>query len=203
MAKDLPYLPMYKNVQPLFDKIAAAKAPETFTQSFLSSTLGFASTNDRPLIPLLKTLGFLDSAGKPTTEYGLLKNKSTARAGIAEAIRRAYEPLFAANENAHALTMEELKGLISQVAGTDEGMTGRIAGTFNALVKCADFAVAPKGDKQILKAVEKTEGLTTEADSEGGALRPEFHYNIQVHLPSNASEETYLSIFNALRRVFR
>ena len=34
-------------------------------------------------------------------------------------------------------------------------------------------------------------------------LRPEFHYNIQIHLPSNATEEVYLSIFNALRKTFQ
>jgi hypothetical protein len=33
-----------------------------------------------------------------------------------------------------------------------------------------------------------------------GGIRPEFHYNIQIHLPSNATEETYLNIFNALRK---
>ena len=34
-------------------------------------------------------------------------------------------------------------------------------------------------------------------------LRTEFHYNIQVHLPANGTEEVYLNIFNALRRVFQ
>ena len=34
-------------------------------------------------------------------------------------------------------------------------------------------------------------------------LRTEFHYNLQVRLPSNGTEETYLNIFNALSKPFR
>jgi len=41
-----------------------------------------------------------------------------------------------------------------------------------------------------LKAVERT------------SLRPDFHFNIQIHLPANGTEDTYLNIFNALRRTF-
>jgi hypothetical protein len=33
-------------------------------------------------------------------------------------------------------------------------------------------------------------------------LRTEFQYVIQVQLPSNGTEETYLNIFNAIRKTF-
>ena len=46
--------------------------------------------------------------------------------------RRGYSPLYEANEDAHNLPFEQLKGLIAQVSGTEEGMTKLIAGTFNA-----------------------------------------------------------------------
>jgi hypothetical protein len=36
-----------------------------------------------------------------------------------------------------------------------------------------------------------------------GSLRPDFHYNLKIHLPANGSEEVYLNIFNALRKVFQ
>jgi hypothetical protein len=47
--------------------------------------------------------------------------------------------LYEANEAAHTLNSEGLKGLVAQVSGTEEQMTKLIAGTFNALVKLADF----------------------------------------------------------------
>jgi len=201
MAQELPYLPSYKNVELLFSKIAAAKQPDAFTTRYLSETLGLKSAGDRALITLLKTLGFLDSAGRPTTTYGHLKNPKLARAALAKAVRSAYEPLYAANERVHELSPQDLNGLISQVAGTDSGITTKIAGTFRALAKSADFnAHSPQFE-------EKPDDVDKEGKSDSvrshSKLSPEFHYNIQVHLPSNATEETYLNIFNALRKAFQ
>jgi Family of unknown function (DUF5343) len=143
MPTSLAYLSSNKNVGELFAKIASAKVPPKFTHAFLGQTVGLKGTNDRSLIPLLRTLGYLDQSGTPTSKYAELKNPAIAKSSIGQAIRAAYAPLFAADENAHLLTGEKLKGLISQVAGTDEDMTARIASTFNALVKLADFS-APR-----------------------------------------------------------
>ncbi len=66
MPVQLPYLSSYKNVLPLFDKIATARIPDTFHHKFLLDTIGLKSTDDRPLIPFLRTLGFVDASGKAT-----------------------------------------------------------------------------------------------------------------------------------------
>jgi len=209
MAATLPYLASYKNVGTLFDKIAAAKIPEAFSQPYLYQTLGLKSKADRGLIPLLRSLGFIDAAGKPTADYAALKNRSLARAAIAAAVRRAYAPLFEANENAQALAGEELRGLVAQVAGTDDDMTSKIVGTFNALLRISDFNAKPAESEESEDEDEEenaTDQLTSSSDRRPplvAPLRPEFHYNIQVHLPSNATEDVYLSIFNALRRAFQ
>jgi hypothetical protein len=210
MAKELPYLPSYKNVETLFKKIATAKQPDAFTHQFLSEVVGLKSTADRPLITLLRSLGFLDSSGKPTPSYALLKNHTKARTAIANGVRTAYAGLFAANEKANELTSEEIKGLIAQVAGTDEGMTSKIAGTFNTLVKLGDFSAQASAELLTDKSAENETGA--QADKQpapptiplaGKGMRPDFHYNIQIHLPANATEETYLSIFNAIRKAFK
>jgi hypothetical protein len=207
MASELPYLPSYKNVELVFTKIAGAKQPDTFTQRFLMDTLGLKSVGDRALITLLKTLGFLDPGGRPTAQYGSLKNPSLAKASIAQATRQAYEPLFAANEKANELAPNVLSGLISQVAGTDSGITSKIAGTFRALVKCGDFAATPPSVESEAEEMgdggeESPETVKGNAAVQG-KLSTDFHFNIQVHLPTNATEETYLNIFSALRKAFK
>lgn len=206
MAKELPYLPTYKNVEELFKRIASAKQPDTFTTRFLSETLGLKATGDRPLITLLKALGFLDPGARPSPTYAALKNPSEAPRAIGLAIRRAYEPLYSANENAHTLPQQDLRGLVAQVAGTDSGITSKIAGTFNALVKLASFAPTPDAHgEEDGDSVEQGEDRDDDAElrlRRPPPLRHEFHYNLQIHLPSNATEETYLNIFNALRKSF-
>ena len=201
MAQELPYLPTYKNVETLFSKIAAAKQPDAFTTRYLADTLGLKGTGDRALIALLKTLGFLDPGGRPTAAYANLKNPKTAKVAIADAVRKSYEPLFSANEKAHELSPNDLSGLISQVAGSDSAMTTKISGTFRALAKLADFSGAMPEKPTKDEDKEKDEEEVTKHRRSG--ISPEFHYNIQVHLPTNATEETYLNIFNALRKAFK
>jgi hypothetical protein len=201
LAKDLFYLASCKNMGTLFEKILTAKAPEAFTTSFLTDTIGLKSTSDRPLINLLKKLGFLDGGGRPTETYGLLKNKEVAGAAIADGIRKLYAPLFEANEKANELPPEGLRGLISQVTGSEQNIVTQIAYTFNALVKNADFSKAVKG-KNSLPDENKDDKDKGAGDAKLSTMRTDFHFNIQVHLPANGTEETYLNIFNALRRTF-
>jgi len=211
VAKDLPYLPTYKNVGALFEKIEKAKVPDVFTVRFLTDTIGLKGTGDRQLITLLKKLGFLDSAGKPTPEYNRLKNKSTAKAAIADGIKIAYAPLYEANEDAHNLPNDELKGLIAQVSGTEETMTRLITGTFNALGKSADFkAITSAADdpsesdegksEENANTNKKEDKLPKESEKSQSKFNPDFRFNIEIHLPSNGTEETYLAIFSALRK---
>lgn len=207
MAVSLPYLPSNKNLPVLFDKIASAKVPDTFGREFLQTTIGLKGSNDRPLIPLLRNFGFIDQSNAPTPSYRILKGERR-RIALANGIKQAYGPLFDADQDAHKLSGEKLKSLVSQVAGTDDDLTSRIAATFSALTKLADFESELSTDVKDSSVDDLKE---REPDRNSGAydkgklngLRAEFHYNIQVHLPSNGTEEIYLNIFSALRKTFQ
>jgi hypothetical protein len=206
MPISLPYLASNKNVATLFSKIASAKIPAKFTHDFLTTTLGLKANGDRPLIPLLRNLGFLDQSNTPTPSYALLKGDKRSVA-IAGGVKAAYEPLFHSDEAAYELLGDKLKSLVSQVAGTDDDMTSRIAATFSALAKLGDFkgASVSKTEEKKSAEVEENGGEAMREDASRGrvkGLRTEFQYVIQVQLPSNGSEETYLNIFNAIRKTF-
>src|SRR5262245_6204681 len=143
MPVPLPYLSSNKNLGTLFEKIASAKIPPKFTHDFLQTTIGLKGTNDRPLIPLLRNMGFIDQSGTPTASYSLLKG-DRRKAAIAQGVHAAYGPLFSADERADELTGDKLKSLVAQVAGTDDDMTARIASTFASLAKLGDFSAETK-----------------------------------------------------------
>jgi hypothetical protein len=197
MPKDLFYLGSYKNVGKLFETIETAKAPEAFTTRFLADVIGLKSAADRNLINMLKKMGFIDASGRPTETYGLLKNKDVSGAAIADGLKKAYAGLFEVNERVNELSLDQLKGLVSQVTGSDKNLVNQIAYTFNAIAKKADFSKTTAKKKE--DEVDEGTLLTKLPPSE---LRKDFHFNIQVHLPANGTEETYLNIFNALRRTF-
>lgn len=215
MRRDFPYVLVPGKISELFRRISDAKVPDSFSHSYLKDTLGFKSTNDRPLISLLKNLGFLDQSGNPTSRYRELKNDKSKGAAVAAGLKEAFGPLFDANERAHELSAEDLKGLIAQIAGTDRDMTSRISSTFNALLAEADFNAVLEVPRNLEEEAppNDTSGLAVKNDhmvkipesvaAKAGSANPEFHFNIQVHLPNNGTEETYLNIFNALREAFR
>lgn len=151
-------------------------------------------------------MGFIDQSGTPTQLYRLLKGHNR-RGALADGMRRAYAPLFDSDQDAQKLPSDRLKSLIAQVAGVDADATSRISGTFSALAKLADFDAEASGNE----IHNRTEIPIIDAEGEANfgekskpkGLRTEFHYNLQIHLPANGNEETYLNIFNAIRKTFQ
>jgi hypothetical protein len=69
-----PFMNAHGLVTKIFDKIIEASQPERFTLDFLKTKLGFDSGSSRPVIPLLKKLGFIGSDGAPTPLYAKFEN---------------------------------------------------------------------------------------------------------------------------------
>lgn len=69
MATAPPYMASVKNLPAILLRIREAGAPPRFSNEFLKNSLGFASSNDRGVIAVLKQLGFLTSDGAPTQRY--------------------------------------------------------------------------------------------------------------------------------------
>jgi len=78
MALIASYLMTTKNLEPFFNSLITAKAPDVFNQKFLEN-LEFKSTNDRLYIGLLKGLGFLDPNGTPTERYFKFLDQSQSK----------------------------------------------------------------------------------------------------------------------------
>jgi hypothetical protein len=91
-----------------FNAILDAQPPERFSIKFLEG-LGFANTNDRLLIGILKDLGFLNADGVPQQRYYQFMDRSRAPVVVAEAIREAFSDLFAVSAQANALPPADVK----------------------------------------------------------------------------------------------
>jgi len=97
---EYPYMMSNNKIAPIIEKIQTAAKPPKFTLEFLR-TIGFSSTNDRAVIPVLKKLGFLSDDNVPTLYYDQLRDKTTSRIIMASRIRDFYSDLFAVNVNIH------------------------------------------------------------------------------------------------------
>ena len=195
---DYPYMMSNNKIAPIISKIQTAAKPPKLTLEVLRS-IGFSSTNDRAVIPLLKKLSFLSEDGVPTSYYDQLRDKTTSRTIMASRIRELYSELFAINVKINEDSEANIKGAISRVTGKDDVGVTRIFNTFKALCDVADFNIEIiEKETPIINSENdvRSEAITLKTDTPTSTA---FHYNIQIHLPATTDISVYNAIFKSLK----
>ena len=199
------YLPSVGNLPSIMVKVVEGSAPEKFTQAHLKG-IGFRSSNDRAVIPLLKSLGFLASDGTPTERYHDYRDQSRSRAVMGEALLEAYQDLFTINENPTSADRDAIRGKFKSTHNCSDALAEFQARTFFALLALADLDAARVGTVQVVPT-ETSQATTQVDDPAATAVSPvppkptslRLRYNIEVHLPSTKDVDVYNAIFKALR----
>jgi hypothetical protein len=196
-------------VPKILAKIEEAKRPDRFTQDFLGTKLGHASGSAKPIIPLLKRMGFLKSDGSPTALYDRFRNSDTQGAAVAQGIRNAYSELFERNKYAGDLAKDKLKALIMEVTGAahDDRTLELTLSTFSKLKELADF------DAETEPEAERSDGKLVPAGNDGEPLVPaaqraanelesvglNLAYTVNIVLQETTNPEVFNSIFKSLK----
>lgn len=209
MALPTAYMTSVKNLPGILSAIQQAKAPERFTQRFLES-LEFKSNSDRLIIGLLKALRFIDDQGKPTSRYFEYLDQSQSERVMAEAVREAYDDLFQVNTSAQKLSKQDVINKFKTLSqgSIGESVLDKMAMTFTALVKLADFEqAAPRTAKAKASEAEAETELTEDktkheiSSKERRIVTRELgglHYNIQIILPESRDPQVYDALFRSL-----
>jgi len=203
MAKDYPYMVSNNKIAPILKSIQEAEKPKKFTHEFLKK-LGYTSSNDRAIIPLLKRLGFLLGNGAPTEYYDSIRDGTKSAYVLGDRIRALYSELYSINTKIHGATERTIKGAISRVSGKDAKTVGRYYATFKALTAIAEFVPPPviekEEEKEEEEKVKREEGVEVEPPAEEKPPRElDFYYNIQIHLPATTDIAVYNAIFKSLK----
>lgn len=209
MPAQLPYMVAPGLIPKILTKIEEAKRPDRFTQDFLGTKLGHSSGSAKPIIPLLKRMGFLNSDGTPTALYDRFRNADTQKGAVAQGIRNAYADLFERNKYAGDLPKDKLKSLVMEVTGGahDDKTVECTVSTFTKLKELADF------DAELSETKEPSEGKLVPAPKTGesqigeaqrGAAELEsvglnLAYTVNIVLPETTNPEVFNSIFKSLK----
>ncbi len=197
MALPSSYFTSAKNLVAILDQIQKGQVPPKFTYDHLKQ-LGFPSSNDRPIIPVLKSVGFLDANGTPQERYRRFKNASEAKRVLAEGVREAYADVFAIDEAANKLPPDQLRGIFARLSGKGEGVSDKMALTFRALVEQADFS-RPTED---VEQEEEVGGEDTGANADRRQVLSKtltLRHDVHVHLPVSDDIKVYDAIFRSIR----
>ena len=197
------YLVSTKNLNDILNKIVDGVAPPKFNLDHLKS-MGFTSSADRGIIPLLKDLGFISGEGAPLQRYHAYRDRSRSKAVMAEALRNAYEDIFHIREIPTPADRSAVEGLFKSKHNSTDKVAQLQAMTFYALLTLADMkapaptALIPETAK-IDTSEEEKAPVSDPVTEQVSRLNTELHYTIQVHLPATKDIEVFNAIFRSLR----
>jgi Family of unknown function (DUF5343) len=202
MALTNSYVQVYGQLGDIFKKICDGQAPSKFSIQHLKD-IGFASSNFRAVIPLLKALGFLSPDGTPSQRYSDYRNSAQSRKVMGEALRDAYGDLFTIKASPTAADRALIEGKFKSTHNATPNTAKLMGSTFYALLALADLSPgeSSSGAKKIEQKKEEvsvTAGLDSSA-KESSKHRPTLHYNIQIHLPATKDVEVFNAIFKSLK----
>lgn len=197
---DFSYTTNPARIRLLFDKIKSSGIPDKVTQKILEAW-GLKSKNDRPLLTILKSIGFVDSSGTPTDHWAAFRGAS-GPAVLAQAIRSSYSSLFQLYPDAHQKDNEALRNFFSTHTSVGAGTLNFMVGTFRALCDIADFQVGPveipsaEATSARAKLAEPAARAVSVPSSSGFTI----NVNIQLTLPATDNPAIYENLFAAMKK---
>jgi hypothetical protein len=199
---DYIYMSNPAKIKSLLDKIQIVGVPDKLTIKSLES-MGFKSTNDRPLLSIMKELGFISSSGQPEKRWLDYRNKSIAPKVLAEAIKNHYESLFQLYPDAHLKDNEALRNFFSTHTKVSSNTLDFIVRTFKAVSEIADF-----NDLESIKSsassndngspiVQSDPKIQISKSQRSGMT---ININVQLTLPEGADSDTFDAFFKAMNK---
>lgn len=197
---DFPYMTNAKNLKAVLERVQGAGTPPKFTLEFLK-TLGYTSSTDRPVIGVMKGLGFLTPDGVPTQRYNDYRNGAKSGHALAEGLREGWSAVFLADQKAHEKNPAQLTELFKSASGKGEAVARKMATTFKVLCDLATWTgSAPVEEKQ---EANNGSGKTSldESPLPPGEVKTglSLHHDVHVHLPATSDVSVYTAIFRALK----
>jgi len=193
------YMPSVKNLSAILEKIVSGTAPSKFSADHLKN-IGFPSSNDRAVIPLLKDLGFLTGDGAPTKRYHEYRNSAQSRRILGEALKDAYEDIFHVNAKPTKADRSAVAGVFKSVNNVNDRLAEIQTATFLALLDKADVG-GEKGGRKPPEEETQQEQPAHGSEASSGATARTLHlrHNVEVHLPATKDIEVYSASFKALK----
>ncbi|MEO3406400.1 DUF5343 domain-containing protein [Mucilaginibacter sp. CAU 1740] len=201
MAAEIPYLSIPGSIVKILEKVKEAQTPESFSQDFLKTKLGFNGGNYMRFISWAKKTGLLTQDGVPTPLYKQFRNPTTSAISLAKALKIGYAELYSRNEYCHDLDRKSFKALVMEATGDSHDSTkvDSIVATFFNAKTLADFESNPIKSKSDEEPVELPKGPKERHEKVDKTLSLGLNYTINLVLPKTDDPAIYNAIFKSLK----
>jgi hypothetical protein len=162
-------------------------------------TLGFTSSNDATMLPVLKFIGLADQSGAPTQKWSLFRG-SNSKAVLASAIQQGYAALYNIYPDAHLRTQTDLENVFKTSSTSGQQAITKTVNTFKALVGAAEFSNTPPPDALHAPGPLHAPAATAHSSTHAGVASPSLHIDIQVHISPESTPEQIDKIFASMAK---
>jgi hypothetical protein len=198
MSRTYPYTLAVDKLKAFMSKLQQVGKPSKVDWPYVRS-LGYKSSNHKSFPSVLRYVGLIDAAGRPTPEWTALREGKRGQAKMATYIKKAYQDLYEVYPNAHLQDTKTLADFFRARTEVGDRAIQGIVGTFQALCSFALFE--PVGAREEAAAVaEEPEEEATPYRSRPGAGALTINVNIHLDLPSTTDPDVYEALFSSMAR---
>lgn len=182
----LCYTANYSLLPSFFSSLYTEALPSKFTFRFLQQ-LGFKSSAHRDLVYFLKSFGFVDAEGSPTSLYSEYKNSTNFTEFVSACAKNLYADIIAISSDFSEPSLLQSFARVFPTNSPDD-ITNAVS-TFMTLNKHFKFVQAsPQSNTSVVSDIEKISPR-----SKG--------VNININLPETENEKVYEAIFKYLKNI--
>ena len=200
---DYPYILKPRSLESFLTNMPDRPKPPKVTQSYLSS-VGYTSSTERAIIPVLKFIKFIAANGSPTDSFKLFRDTTKSKAIMAQVLKENYKNLFDVHSNPCQASDPDLENFFRTATGRGGRMLKATVDAFQVLCKFADFGAPPPTPtptptpaKTVPTTVTPTPTIQLPVTKEAGVT---LNVNIRLELPATQDAEVYDKIFQSLKK---
>ncbi len=201
---DIPYTSNTGKLKEFLGTIRTAGIPNAASQDWFQQ-IGFKSSNDRPILRLMRFINFIDSSSKPTDLWRLYRTDDHKKI-LAQGIKQGYKELFDIYPDANNRSTKDLGNFFTSKSSAGKQVIDKTINTFKGLCELADFNGIASQDEIPTNNPDTSAEQSTTADQvmlkrsgpskESGVT---ININIQLTLPDTTDPKVYDNFFAAMK----
>lgn len=195
---DFPYTTVPGKISELLTKIKTVGVPDKAINPWLKS-IGFTSSNDSSLLPILKFVDLTSDSGVPTQRWKQFRGAESKKV-LADGIRKGYSELFATYPNANQCSDDDLSSYFSTKSSAGQQVISKTVSTFKNLCSAADFSGGQTPEAPMRAPATQTSVASPPAQMPTAPRQPEVHIDVQIHIASDASADQIDQIFASMAK---